>query len=182
MNKEIVGKNVILREQRDEDAAFFAYWYSQPDIMFKCGFTKPTSIEQVLETFHKVTPDGDWYTITDMHGRIIGETGLLRMWPEWFCTDLTIIIPDLADQGKGYGTDTINLMFDLAFHHYNLNRISIGVVGLNKSALNFYEKVGFKKEGFQEQGYYWNGEFSDFVMMRILKSEYLSLKTGQQTK
>jgi RimJ/RimL family protein N-acetyltransferase len=177
MKKEIVGKKVILREQRDEDAAFFAYWYSQPDIMFKCGFTKPTTIEQALETIRKETPDGDWYTITDKDGRIIGETGLLRMWPEWFCTDLTIIIPDPADQGKGFGKETISLMFDLAFCRYSMNRISIGVVGMNKTALAFYKKVGFKKEGIQEQGYYWNGEFSDFVMMRILKSEYLSLKT-----
>ncbi len=180
MKKEITGEKVILREPRDEDAEFFAHWYNEPDIMFKCGFTTPTTVEQEITSIHKEVPDRDWYTITEKSGRVIGETGLLRMWPEWFCTDLTIIIPDPADQGKGYGTDTIHLMFDLAFHHYNMNRISIGVVGLNKAALDFYEKVGFKKEGIQEQGYYWNGEFSDFVMMRILKSEYLAQKNNSQ--
>jgi len=171
--KQITGKRVILREQRDEDAQFFARWYSDPEVMFKCGFTEPTTPEQALETIHKESPDADWYTVTDLEGRIIGETGLLRMWPAWHCTDLTIIIPDPADRGKGYGKDTINLMFELAFMHYDMNRISIGVVGLNTPALNFYRSVGFKQEGIQEQGYYHNGEYSDFIMMRILRSEWL---------
>lgn len=173
MKKQIVGEKVILREQRDEDAKFFAHWYSEPDIMFKCGFTESTTVKEQLDTIQKERPRSDWYTITDISGRIIGETGLLRMWPEWHCTDLTIIIPDPADQGKGYGSETINLMFDLAFQHYEMNRIAIGVVGLNKYALDFYRRVGFKQEGIQEQGYFYNGEYSDFIMMRILKSEYL---------
>jgi len=53
-----------------------------------------------------------------------------------------------------------------------MNRVAIGVVGLNTRALAFYERIGFKKEGIQEQGYLVDGTFSDFVMMRILRSEY----------
>lgn len=175
MIKEIVGKTIILREPRLTDAEFFARWYNEPDVMAKCGFTKKTSIEEERALILNQREDRDWYTATDKHGKIIGETGLLRMFPDWFCTDLSIIIPDPQDQGKGYGTEMISLMFDLAFNKYNFNRISIGVVGFNASALKFYEKVGFKQEGIQEQGYFYNNEFSDFVMMRILKNEYLSL-------
>ena len=35
---EIRGTNVILREQRIEDAKYFAHWFSEPDVMFKCGY------------------------------------------------------------------------------------------------------------------------------------------------
>jgi len=85
--------------------------------------------------------DRDWYTITDKTKRVIGETGLLRMFPEWCCTDLTIIIPNPEDQGRGYGTEAIKLMFDLAFNQLNFNRISIGVVGFNtKRAQVFMRK------------------------------------------
>lgn len=72
-------------------------------------------------------------------------------------------------QRKGYGTEVINLMLDLAFHQYDMNRVAIGVVGWNTKALNFYKKIGFKQEGVQEQGYYYNNEYSDFIMMRILR-------------
>ena len=75
-------------------------------------------------------------------------------------------------QQRGYGIESINLMLNLAFDYYEMNRVAIGVVGLNNNALNFYRKIGFKQEGIQEQGYYYNNEYSDFIMMRILRQEW----------
>ncbi|MBP5491194.1 MAG: GNAT family N-acetyltransferase [Lachnospiraceae bacterium] len=173
-HKEIRGRRIILREQREEDAAYFAYWFNQPKVMFQCGFEKPTSEEEErtrISTSHR-SEDSVWFTITDLDGNIIGETGLLRMFPAWHCTDLTIIIPDPEKQHKGYGTEAIRLVLDMAFHEFEMNRVSIGVVGLNTEALEFYTMIGFRQEGIQEQGYYYNGEYSDFVMMRILRQEW----------
>ncbi len=174
MNKKIIGTKVILREQEPEDAKFFAYWFNQPQVMFQCGFTEPTDEEHeraVINSSHR-SKDSVWYTITDLDGNTIGETGLLRMWPAWHCTDLSIIIPDPEMQHKGYGTEAIRIMLDMAFHQYDMNRVAIGVVGQNSNALAFYNKIGFRQEGIQEQGYYYNNEYSDFIMMRILRSEW----------
>ena len=77
--KEIRGKKVILNERRSEDAAFFAYWYNQPKVMFQCGFTEPTTEEKESAAIARKDEDSVWYTVTDMDGNIIGETGLLRM-------------------------------------------------------------------------------------------------------
>ena len=172
--QEIRGEKIRLRKQKTEDAAFFARWFNDPRIMFQCGFTEATDEEKEIKqiSIAHAREDSLWFTITDLEGRILGETGLLRMFPAWRCTDLSIIIPDPEAQGKGFGTEAIRLMLDLAFHKYDMNRVSIGVVGLNERALRFYERIGFKKEGLQEQGYYYDGEFSDFVMMRILRAEW----------
>ena len=176
MNRIITGTRVILREQSPEDAAFFAYWFNQPQVMFQCGFTEPTDEEKEINsiTVNHRSEDSVWYTVTDMGGRIVGETGLLRMWPAWHCTDLSIIIPDPEMQHKGYGTEAIHIMLDLAFGKYDMNRVAIGVVGLNTNALAFYRKIGFRQEGIQEQGYFYNNEYSDFVMMRILRGEWIA--------
>ena len=174
MNQEIRGDKVILREQREEDAPYFTYWFNQPQVMFQCGFEKPASEEEIRKTItvsHK-REDSVWYTITDLDGNIIGETGLLRMFPAWHQTDLTIIIPDPEMQHKGYGTEAIRIILDMAFKKYEMHRVSIGVVGLNTDALAFYRKIGFKQEGILEEAYYWNNEYSDFVMMRILSQEW----------
>ena len=174
MKKEIIGNKVILRPFSESDAEFFTHWYNDAEVMFECGFHEPTLLEDELNRIRRPEDsDCDWYAVTDKNtGKLVGETGLLRMWPHWRCTDMSIIIPNPADQGKGYGGEATRLMLDRAFGHYNMNRVSIGVVGLNTPALGFYEKIGFKQEGIQEQGYFHNGEFSDFIMMRILKSEY----------
>lgn len=173
MTKEsIIGNKVMLRALRDEDAEYFTHWYNQPEIMFQCGFHEKTTAEAERAAIQKPESDSDWYAVTDLSGRIVGETGLLRMWPHWFCTDLTIIIPNPEDQGKGYGGEATRLMLTRAFSHYHMNRVAIGVVGMNTRAISFYERIGFKQEGIQEQGYFHNGAFSDFIMMRILKNEY----------
>ena len=174
MRKEIRGEKVILREQRVEDAKFFAHWFNQPRIMFQCGFTEHTDEEKERAriTGDHRSEDAVWFTITDPDGNIIGETGLLRMWPAWHCTDLSIIIPDPEMQNRGYGTEAIRLMLDLAFDRYEMNRVAIGVVGQNANALAFYKKIGFRQEGIQEQGYCYNNEYSDFIMMRILRREW----------
>lgn len=173
MQKEsIQGDKIILRPLREEDAAFFVHWHNRPDVMFQCAFEEPTTMEAELERIRRVETDRDWYTVTDLSGRMVGETGLLRMWPHWRTTDMSIIIPNPADQSRGYGGEAVRLMLMRAFCHYHMNRVAIGVVGLNKRALAFYERIGFKQEGIQEQGYLVDGVFSDFVMMRMLKSEY----------
>lgn len=174
MVTEIRGNRIILREQREEDAPYFTYWFNQPKVMFQCGFEKTVSeaeMKTCIAVNHK-SDDSVWYTITDLEGNLLGETGLLRMFPAWHQTDLTIIIPDPQMQHKGYGTEAIRIMLDLAFHEYKMHRVSIGVVGLNTDALEFYKKIGFKQEGILEEAYYYNNEYSDFIMMRILSHEW----------
>ena len=43
---------------------------------------------------------------------------------------------------------------------------------MNTDALEFYKKIGFKQEGVLEEAYYYNNEYSDFIMMRILRREW----------
>lgn len=64
---------------------------------------------------------------------------------------------------------------DYAFGDLGFHRLAIGVVGFNTDALRFYKKNGFKKEEIQEDGYYYHYEYHDFIMMRILKEEFLQL-------
>ena len=79
MKKEIRGKRIILREQREEDAPLFAHWFNQPQVMFQCGFEKPTDEEKVKRqiTVDHRSEDSLWFTITDGEGRIVGETAAL---------------------------------------------------------------------------------------------------------
>ena len=73
MDKVIKGNRIILREQREEDAAFFTHWFNQPQIMFQCGFEKPTTEEQMktcISVNHR-SEDSAWFTITDLAGHIL---------------------------------------------------------------------------------------------------------------
>jgi diamine N-acetyltransferase len=171
------SERIYLRPLLPEDAPFLLRWNNDEATRLKTGETRPTSPRQAEEFIGKEKDDRVWFGIVLKEGDVlIGETGLLRMFPDWRTTDLSIIIPEEKHQGKGYGTEAIHLMLSYAFGSLNFNRIAIGVVGFNEKAIRFYEKVGFKREGIQEEGYYCNFEYSDFIMMRILKREYMALR------
>lgn len=178
--KFLESNSVYLRPFVKEDIPFLLHWSNDAPTRFKIGDTRPTSAAEVESRMDPTRQGRIWLTVVrKSDGKIIGETGLLRMFPDWRTTDLSIIIPDPEDQGKGYGTETINLMMAYAFGNLGFNRISIGVVGFNEPALRFYEKVGFKKEGIQEEGYYCNFQYHDFIMMRILKREFMQLHASR---
>lgn len=174
--KFLESENIYLRPFIKEDIDFFTKWYNDFDTRSKIGAVDSTSSFEAEKIIERNDKDSIWFAVVrKSDNKVIGETGLLRMFPAWATTDLTIIIPDKEDQHKGYGVETINLIMNYAFGYLNFNRISIGVVGFNDSALSFYKKVGFKKEGIQEEGYYYNYKYYDFVMMRILKREFIEL-------
>lgn len=174
--KFLESKNIYLRPFIKEDIPFLLCWYNDFETRLKRGDIAPTNYLDVEKMIDRKEEDRIWFAIVrKSDNKIIGETGLLRMFPAWGTTDLTITIPDPTCQHKGYGTEAINLLMNYTFGHLNFNRIAIGVVGFNHKALDFYEKVGFKKEGIQEEGYYCNYQYSDFVMMRILKREFIAL-------
>ena len=127
------------------------------------------------EFYEKVRTDKGriWFAIVLKDGdRVIGESGLLRMFKPWLCTDMTIIIGEKDAWGQGYGTEAGRLVLDHAFKKLRFHRVSIGVVAFNRRAVRFWEGLGFKKEGVQRDGYYCDGVYSDFVMMSILEDEY----------
>lgn len=175
--KFLEGEKVYLRPFMKGDIGFFATWYNDAETRAKIGEVMPTSELEAESIIARKDKDSLWFAVVDKEDdAVIGEAGLLRMFPAWGTTDLTIIIPDQKHRGKGFGTETINLLMDHTFGYLNYHRIAVGVVGFNTTAIDFYKKVGFKQEGIQEQGYYYNYSYHDFIMMRILKDEFVALK------
>jgi diamine N-acetyltransferase len=169
------GDRVYLRPLEREDLPALRRWANDPEIRGITGETTPMSQAGADAFYEKVCASQDrvWFVVVlKENDRPIGECGLLRMFPAWRTTDLSIIIGEKDAWGKGYGTEAVRLLLDYAFGYLNFHRVAIGVVGFNQQALRFYEKIGFKREGIQRDGYYYNHTYSDFVMMSILEEEF----------
>jgi len=121
-----------------------------------------------------------WYVIVlDEDDRVIGEAGLIRMFPLWRTTDMSIVIGERDCWRKGYGRETGRLLLDLAFNYFGMHRVAIGVVGFHEQALSFWKSLGFRQEGVQRDGYFHNGGFHDFVMMSLLEDEWRATQGGR---
>lgn len=171
------AQDIYLRPFQSEDAAFFQKWNNDAITRGKIGEVMPTSEAQAAAMTQRASDTSVWFAIVMKETEeVIGECGLLRMFFAWRTSDLTIIIPDERHQGRGYGRQAMMLLLDYAFGYLNFHRIAIGVVGFNTGALAFYKSIGFQQEGIQEDGYYYNYAYHDFIMMRILKPEFLQKK------
>jgi RimJ/RimL family protein N-acetyltransferase len=172
------GNDVYLRPINKEDISHLIRWSNDPQLMGLIGEFSPLCQDSAEKYFQIIKEDKNrvWFVIVlKEDGRVIGEAGLLRMFHPWRTTDLSIIIGEKDCWAKGYGSEAAILLMNYAFGYLNFHRISIGVVGFNVRALNFWEKVGFKREGIQRDSYYFNHTYHDFVMMSILEEEFRSM-------
>jgi diamine N-acetyltransferase len=174
----LAGERVFLRSLEKEDLIHIRRWANDPEIRGLTGEVKPMTQEGAEAFFERAQNDQDrvWFIIAlNESGAPIGEAGLLRMFPPWRTTDLSIIIGEKEARGKGYGRETIKLLLDYAFGYLNFHRVAIGVVGFNTPALRFYEQAGFRREGVQRDGYYYQHKYHDFIMLSILEDEFRTL-------
>ncbi len=177
----IMGDGVTLRQIEREDLPHVRRWLDDPELRGMIGATKPLSEAEAEEWFEGVVADESraWYVIIrDEDDGVIGECGLLRMFPEWRTTDMSIVIGERDAWGKGYGTEVGRLLLDFAFEYMGMHRVAVGVVGFHEDAIQFWEKLGFVREGVQRDGYFHEGEFSDFVMMSLLEREWRGRRGG----
>lgn len=162
-----------------EDLVYLRKWSRDAEIRGLIGEVasmSKTDSEKFLEKVRADTERAWFMVVVKENDKVIGEAGLLRMDRAWLTTDVSVIVGEKTEWGKGYGTETIALLLNYAFRHLKFHRVAVGVVGFNERALRFWEKVGFMKEGIQRDGYYYDGKYYDFIMMSILDDEFRELQ------
>ncbi|MGD0476540.1 MAG: GNAT family protein [Nitrososphaerales archaeon] len=170
-----MGRRVILRPFGEDDVRHVQKWSNDAELRKLTGGVEPMSNAEAERFYTELRNDKEriWFVIVlKDNDKVIGETGLLRVFRPWRTTDMTVIIGEKDEWGKGYGTEAGRLLLDYAFNRIGLHRVSVGVVGFNKRALRHWKNLGFEKEGVERDGYCCEGEYGDFVMMSILENEY----------
>ena len=170
-DRTLAAADVLLRPLEEGDIPSLIRWSEDPELRQLTGEVAPMDQQQAEAFLEKTRTEESrrWFAVT-VDGRIIGEAGLLRIFPAWRTTDVSVVLGE--ERGKGYGTQAGRLLLDLAFRELGMHRVAIGVVGFNEVALRFWEVLGFRKEGVQRDGYLLEDGYHDFVMMSLLEEEW----------
>lgn len=75
-----------------------------------------------------------------------------------------------AFQERGLGSEATRMIVDYGFR-IGLHRIELGVYAFNPRARRVYEKSGFVYEGRRRDALFWNGEWTDSIVMSILATD-----------
>lgn len=78
---------------------------------------------------------------------------------------------DKDEINKGYMTEAVKKVIDIAFNELGLHRIEANIMPRNKSSLKVTEKLNFKNEGISEKYLKINGIWEDHIHMVILNED-----------
>lgn len=110
----------------------------------------------------------DWAIIRITDDAYVGEVVLNDLDPHNESMGFRISLSAQGLFGKGYGSEATKAVVDYGLQVVGLHRISLEVVDFNTRAQRVYEKVGFHSEGLLRDAWYWDGEWSDVVVMAIV--------------
>jgi RimJ/RimL family protein N-acetyltransferase len=106
-------------------------------------------------------------------GEFLGTVSVFGISKQHKRAEFGIALHNPENLGKGYGTDTTRVMLWVAFHVLGLNSVYLFTLDVNERAQKAYENAGFKRAGVFRKGAYLKGTYHDFIIMDILKEEFL---------
>jgi RimJ/RimL family protein N-acetyltransferase len=118
-----------------------------------------------------MAPDrADWAILDAATGRYLGEIVLNDLDDENASMNTRIaLLPGVP--GGGYGTEAMTVVLDHAFTTIRLHRVQLDVYAFNPRALRSYEKAGFVVEGRQRDTLFWDGAWTDSILMSVLSTD-----------
>ena len=74
-------------------------------------------------------------------------------------------------RGKGFGEQSMKFLIDYAFKKLKLRKLTLGVFGFNKHAIDVYKQLGFKVEGQLHDNCMFDGKYQDEFLMALFNEK-----------
>jgi RimJ/RimL family protein N-acetyltransferase len=104
--------------------------------------------------------------------RHIGNISLARIDPVYRSAQLSILLGDRREWGKGFGLEAGRLLLGHGFAALNLARIECGTFSTNEGMRRLALALGMKEEGLRRQAAWKDGRYVDVIEYGILKAEF----------
>ncbi|MDZ7263862.1 MAG: GNAT family N-acetyltransferase [candidate division KSB1 bacterium] len=176
-NPFLIGNKIYLRLISIEDAAFLSQGENDPAVREALFLAFPSSASQAEEKIRQYSNSREAIVLTIVEkdtDRLVGQTAFFRL--DYVSRAAVFYLAILAPSfwSLGYGSEATQLMVDYAFATLNLNRIQLHVCAENTPAIKIYQRVGFVQEGILRQAMFRNGNYVDFWVMGMLRSDWLA--------
>lgn len=186
MSHIIEAGRVYLRPFEAADAETYRRWRTDAEPMALAGWPAPLSLAQVEARIAMLTEaqgkeNSTFLICLREDDRPIGEVLLAGIDRVNGSAELGIFIGEVAEWGKGYGTDAVNAIVDFGFAGLRLERIWLNVWTENPRAQRAYEKAGFTREATLRHDRYEGGRYTDGHVMSILRDEWVARAAARES-
>lgn len=169
----------LFRSLKPSDVTYFKKWILDKEVIrySMTKFHKISNEAQIIEWFQETLFDSKTFQlgmIDPVSKELIGYAGIASLNEVDGNGEYFIFIGDKSYWGKGIASSVTKEIVRIGFQNLNLHRIFLTASSNNSGAIRAYEKAGFVREGRMREAFYRNNEYSDKVVMGILKSEFAS--------
>jgi RimJ/RimL family protein N-acetyltransferase len=173
------GERIYLREMQLSDATEqYHRWMNDPDVIrFLESRFHPPSVDNLRETVALYAADPKTLflaIVTTDTERHIGNIKIGPIDAHHGVAEVGLIVGEKECWGKGFATEAIRLVMQLAFAQLGLRRLTAGAYASNIASIRAFEKAGFSREGLRRRHYLCDGEYVDGVLMGVLRDEIVA--------
>lgn len=174
--KKLKGTNLYLSPINMEDAEQYTAWVNDMSATIPMGNVSTTySVEMEKSALQHLVKEGNNFAIVlNESDQLIGNCSLFSISHLHGTAEMGLFIGDEENRGKGYGTESIEVILSYGFKVLNLNNIMLRVFDFNKRGIASYSKVGFEVFGKRTSAYRINGTYFDEIYMEILSENFKS--------
>lgn len=148
--------------------------HNDPDVI--CNLTDPhfVSLEEQEYWFERLQKSQSQKRIIPFLNE--KPIGLIRLDSiDYYNKSLAIGLDIVKEfRGQGLARPIYKQCFQEWFIEKDFHRIWLMVADYNEKAKHIYKSLGFKQEGIQKEALFKNGQFFDYILMAILRDEYVS--------
>ncbi|WJE17189.1 GNAT family protein [Halobacillus sp. ACCC02827] len=167
---------LYLRPIEDQDIDGIYHSVQDEETRYMTGTRRTFTKKEIIDRYRKFREDSsrrDFAICLREGDRVIGDLAIVDIDQDNRKAGFRISLHAGAYQNKGYGTEAVKLAVRYTFKELELNRLELEVYSHNIRGIKAYEKAGFQKEGVCRQSLFWNGRYSDEILMAVLKDEYV---------
>lgn len=163
LSGELVDLNMVERD----DLPLVTRWYNDLDFVGEFEPFDQSSMTATERQFEGLK-DTDWFIVSTKDGTKVG-----------FACDFKaqggygigyMFVPEA--RGKGYGSETVQILVDYVFLHKDVPRIHAETHPDNVSSQRVLEKAGFKREGILRAKFFSRGVWRDTAMWSIIREDW----------
>ena len=174
----ISGRKVYLKAVEKDDLEQLKEWRNLPD--FRKHFREYREINsEMQQKWFENTIINDkntiMFSIFDSNtNKLIGCCGLCYI--NWVHRNADLSLYIGHDQSyiddTGFAEDACRVLLEYGFDELNLHKIWTEIYDFDDKKNNLYKKVGFKRDGVLRDHYFYNGAWSNSLILSILNTEF----------
>ena len=161
-----------IRKLKLKDADRMLMWmhYEESKEIFEKDFSN-YSKKDVINFINSCSENDIHYACVDDFDNYLGTVSLKKIDHDNCNAEFAISFIKEA-QGTGAAMFATKELLNFGFKDLKLNKIYLNVLSTNKKAINFYNKVGFKKEGCFKKHIKKNGQYLDLEWYACFNEKY----------